>query len=228
MAALKKYMFDLDFDAQLPEPEPEPAPSPDGELPVEPPPPPTFSEFELEEAKRIARAEGHAAGVAEAAEVTERRRAEALAALAQGLANVMAAQRDGIDALRREGLLLAMAVLKKLYPELARLHGLEEIAGVIRECLAQIEEAARLTVRANPDMLEGVRAEAGRVAEEAEFEGKIMFTADAKLALGDCRVEWGNGGADRDQALLWAEIDAIVARAIDSLRRPAGATPGAP
>jgi len=227
MAALKKYMFDLDFDAQAPEPEPAPVPEEGAEAPAEPPPPPTFSEFELEEAKRIARDEGHAAGVAEAAEVTERRRAEALVALANGFRNVMVAQHEGIDALRREGVLLGVAILKKLHPELARLHGLEEIGGVIRECLAQIEEAARLTVRTHPDLLDGVRGEAGRVAEEAEFEGKIVFTADPKLALGDCRVEWGNGGADRDQALLWAEIDAIVARAIDVLRHPAGAAQAA-
>ena len=229
MAALKKYMFDLDFDAEPAAPDvPEPMPAEEGEMPVEePPPPPTFSEFELEEAKRVAHAEGHAAGVAEASEVTERRRAEALTALALGFAAVQAAQREGFETVRREAIQLALSVVKKMHPELARQHGIEEIAGVIRECLASIDEAARLTVRAHPEMLDGVRTEAARVAEEAEFEGKIVYTADAKLAPGDCRVEWGNGGADRDQALLWAEIDGIVARAIEGLGHPAGAAPAA-
>src|SRR5579862_3807847 len=121
MAALKKYMFDLDFDALPDEPEPEPmvaAPleGEEGE-PIEAPPPPTFSEFEMEEAKRIAFAEGHDAGVAEAAEVTERRHAEAMAALAAGFAGVMAAQKDGLDTMRREAILLAQSVVKKLHPE---------------------------------------------------------------------------------------------------------------
>ena len=228
MAALKKYMFDLDFDAVEPElppmPELEVGPG-EGEPVEEAPPAPTYSQTELDEAQRAAHAEGHAAGVREAAEVTERRSAEALVALAQGFAGVMAAQRDGFDTMRREAVALAQAVLKKLHPEMARRHGLEDIGGVIRECLLQVEEATRLTVRVHPDLLEGVRGEAARVAEESEFDGKILFVADAKLALGDCRVEWGNGGADRDQAQLWTEIDAIVARAIDGMRIAPGIVP---
>ncbi len=225
MAALKKYMFDLDFDAIAPQ-QPDVAP----EKPVdvsadeEAPPPPTFSEFEMEEAKRVAFAEGHTVGTVEAAAGTERSQAEALAALAAGLVKVMAVQREGIETARRDAVHLALAVVKKLHPEMARLHGLEEIAGVVRECLMQIEEAARLTIRVHPNMLEGVRTEAARVAEEAEFEGKILYATDPKLAQGDCRVEWGNGGADRDQALLWAEIDTIVARAIDGMRAATGTT----
>jgi len=230
MAALKKYMFDLDFDAVPLEPLAMEIVEPvEGELAeeVEAPPPPTFTEFELDEAKRLAFAEGHGAGVAEAAEVTERSHADALTALAAGFAGVMAAQREAMDTRGREAAHLAVAVIKKLHPEMARLHGVEEITGVIHECLMQVDDATRLTVRAHPDLLEGVRGAAVRVAEEAEFDGKMQFVADPKLALGDCRVEWGNGGADRDQALLWAEIDAIVARAIDGMVAAPGTSPAA-
>jgi flagellar assembly protein FliH len=230
MAALKKYMFDLDFDAVPLEPLPTEIAEPiEGEAVIEEeaPPPLTFTEFEMEEMKRLGYSEGHDAGVAEAAEVTERRHAEALAALAAGFTAVMAAQREAMDALGRDAIQLAVAVVRKIHPEMARLHGLEDISGVIRECLLQVDDATRLTVRAHPDLLEGVRAEAGRVAEEAEFDGKMQFVADPKLALGDCRVEWGNGGADRDQALLWTEIEAIVARAIDGMRGAPGTVPAA-
>jgi len=229
MAALKKYMFDLDFDA-LPDeaPPPEPVAVPvEGEEMGEAPPPATFSEFEMDEAKRQAFAEGHDAGVAEAAEVTERIHVQALTALSAGFASVLAAQKESLDALRREALQLAQAIVKKLHPEMARRHGAEEIAGVIHECLMQVDEAARLTVRVNPDLLEAVRVEAVRVSEEAEFDGKMQFVADAKLAIGDCRVEWGNGGADRDQALLWADIDAIVARAMAGMVAAPAAAPAA-
>lgn len=230
MAALKKYMFDLDFDAVAamePEVPVEAAPTGEDEVAAEAPPPPTFSEFEMDEARRIAFAEGHDAGVTEATEVTARRQAEALTALAAGFAQVQAAQRQGIESLRQEAAQLALAIVKKLQPEMARLHGIEEIAGVIHECLMQIDEAQRLTVRAHPDLIEGVRVEAARVVEEAEFEGKILYTADPKLALGDCRVEWGNGGGDRDQALLWSEIETIVTRAIESMRAAPGLNPAA-
>jgi flagellar assembly protein FliH len=226
---LKKYMFDLDFDALPNELPPEPAAvvpieGEEGQM-AEAPPPPTFSEFEMDEAKRIAWDEGHTAGVAEAAEVTERRQAEALAALAAGFAGVLLAQKENMDGLRREAVQLALAIVKKLHPEMVRRHGVEEIGGAIHECLMQLDEPVRLTVRVHPDLLDNVRAEATRVAEEAEFEGKMQFVADAKLAPGDSRVEWGNGGADRDQALLWAEIETIVARAMSGTTAAPAAAP---
>ncbi len=230
MAALKKYMFDLDFGAMEPM-----APLESSDQPLETedaiaedaPPPPTFSEFDLEEARRSGFAEGHDAGVAEASEVTERHQAEALAALAAGFAQVQKAQRDGIEGLRRDAVQLALTIVKKMLPTMAHRYGIDEIGGVIHECLMQIDDAQRLTVRAHPDLLEGVRAEAARVAEEAEFEGKVIYTADPKLALGDCRVEWGNGGGDRDQAMLLAEIETIITRAIDGMRAAPGSTPAA-
>jgi flagellar assembly protein FliH len=228
---LKKYMFDLDFGAMEPVAPVEQLDMPveaEGDvLPEDAPPPPTFSEFELDEARRIAFAEGHDAGVAEAAEVTERRQAEALTALATGFATVQAAQKDGIESVRHDAAQLALSIVKKMLPAMTQRYGVDEIAGVIHECLMQIDDAQRLTVRAHPDLLEGVRAEAARVAEEAEFEGKIIYTADPKLALGDCRVEWGNGGGDRDHAQLWSEIETIVTRAIEGMRTAAGTGPAA-
>jgi flagellar assembly protein FliH len=72
----------------------------------------------------------------------------------------------------------------------------------------------RITVRVHPTLVEAVRQQCGRAAEAASFEGKLIVTADAKIAPGDCRVEWGDGGAERDQTRLWAEIDAVVERAL--------------
>jgi flagellar assembly protein FliH len=228
---LKKYMFDLDFGAM--EPMAPDAPidvlpvGTEDEIPADLPPPPTFSEFELDEARRMAFDEGHTAGVAEAAEVTERCQAEALAALAAGFAQVQAAQATGIESVRTEAAQLALSIIKKMLPTMTHRYGIDEIGGVVHECMMQIDDAQRLTVRAHPDLLEGVRAEAVRVAEDAEFEGKMIFTADPKLTPGDCRVEWGNGGGDRDQAILWSEIETIITRAIDGMRAAPGQTPAA-
>lgn len=227
---LKKYMFDLDFgtlNPVVPVAQAETQAAPEDEIAADAPPPPTFSEFEMDEARRIAFAEGHDAGVAEAAEVTERRQAEALTALAAGFVQIQAVQKDGIESVRQDATQLALSIVKKMLPAMTQRYGVDEVAGVIHECLMQIDDAQRLTVRAHPDLLEGVRVEAARVAEEAEFEGKIIYTADPKLALGDCRVEWGNGGGDRDQANLWADIENIVARAIEGMRTAAGMSPAA-
>ena len=52
------------------------------------------------------------------------------------------------------------------------------------------------------------------MAAQAGFEGKIVLLAQSDLQAGDVRVEWADGGAERDIGLLWREIDAIVERAV--------------
>src|SRR3546814_7302027 len=46
------------------------------------------------------------------------------------------------------------------------------------------------------------------------FEGKLVFLADERLKTGDLRVEWADGGAERNQKALWQEIDAVIARVL--------------
>lgn len=213
MAQLKKYLFDRDFGMPRLHHEAEVAETVVIEEPPPPPPPPSFSEEELEAARVAAYAEGRESGLRDSATAAERRQADALSAIAEGLRQLVAAHQAAEDRRQREAMELALAALRRLHPELARREGLDEIAGVVRECLLRLDGVVRVTVRVNPDQIEAVRGEAGRVAEETAFPGKLLFTPDAHLGVGDCRVEWGNGGAERDQKQLWAEIDAIIARA---------------
>jgi flagellar assembly protein FliH len=71
-----------------------------------------------------------------------------------------------------------------------------------------------VTVRANPEMLESVRERAELVSQAVAFDGKLVYAADPRVAFGDCRVEWGDGGAERDLARSWEEIEAVLARAL--------------
>lgn len=223
---LRKYLFDRDFGA----PRPQPAPEIVVIAPEEPPPPPsppTFSEAELASARQAAYGDGRAAGLKEAAAAAERRQADALAALADALRALVADWREDAVRRQREAFDLGMAVLRRLQPELARRHALEEIGGVVHECLARLDAAPRLSIRVNPAHLDGVRAEAERVVADMGFDGKIVFAGDAHVAPGDCRVEWGDGGAERDQARLWEEIESILARAFaeGDAAAPAGERP---
>ncbi len=46
------------------------------------------------------------------------------------------------------------------------------------------------------------------------FEGRMVITADAALGSGDCRVEWADGGINRDRAATEAAIAEVVTRYI--------------
>jgi flagellar assembly protein FliH len=219
MAKLQKFLFDLDFDAPA-------APAGDrladgmiadiAEMMEEelPPPPPTFSEEDLSLAREQAFAAGHQTGVEETMAATERLHAEALAVITQQLSALADIQAEANDACLRDAIAVAVTVVRKLQPEMGRANALDEISGVVRECLAHIEKDVRVTIRVNPEHMDSIRHYANQAAEATGFDGKLVYAGDPRIALGDCRVEWGDGGAERDQERLWAEIDATIARAM--------------
>src|SRR5690606_33681384 len=118
-------------------------------------------------------------------------------------------------------------------PQLARTHNLEEVHTVIEQCLERLRDEPRVVIRCADADLDALRERAEQAKVRSGFEGKLVFLADERLASGDLRVEWADGGAERDQKRLWQEIDAIIARALApngetaATKQPAAATPAA-
>ncbi len=54
------------------------------------------------------------------------------------------------------------------------------------------------------------------------FEGRLVILAEPEIALGDCRVEWADGGVIRDRAAIEAAIDDAVEPLYRRLPRRAG------
>ncbi len=227
MAKLQKFLFDLDFDA------PPPKAVPDADLdedlsfaeadeppPPPPPPPPTFSEEDLMVARAQATEAGREAGRLEAETATERLLAASLQTIGEMLRDLQTQQAAANEDRMRDSVSVALAVVRKLQPEMSRENALDEIAAVIRECLTHIEDDVRVTVRVNAAHIEAIRQYGRQAAETTGFEGKLIYTADPRIEPGDCRVEWGDGGMERDQARLWTEIDATIARALGAEPAP--------
>lgn len=212
---VRKFLFDTSFDPEVRRPEPrrpEPAPEPEA------PPPPSFSEQELEAAREAAFREGLEQGreqaLAEAREAAEAAGARALTLLAERLKQAL----EQLDAQREaatvEVLGSAMAVLRKLFPLLGERHGLTEIEGLVRGCLERLHEEPRVVVRAPDALLDALRGRMDELKLEAAYEGRVVLLADDGLGPADARIEWADGGAERDGRRLWAEIDEILSHAV--------------
>jgi flagellar assembly protein FliH len=220
VAVVRKFTFDNDFDApraaaQKPQPE-----AVIEDLPPPPPPPPTFSEAELAaavaEARKTAIAEGQAKGKADATAQTEKQTATALTAIATAFAKIDGEVQAAAGALRETSLELSLAMVRRLFPEFARQHGLEEVKELLGRCLDTLRTEPRFTVRVASGQAELLQGEVDTLARSRGFEGRIMVTAGEGLMPGDCRIEWSQGGMIRSADEIWKAIEAAMEQALVS------------
>ena len=202
MVAVRKFLFDsLDFDAE----------EPTGPIiPAEPElPEPTFSQAELDGVRAAAFAEGRAAGLTEARDGQQQSVAAMLARIAAQTETLVSAEAARSEQAQSESVRLAITILRKMLPGLARRHGLTEIEAMIGDCLADLADEPRVVVRVHDRMLDALKGRIEEVALERGFAGKLVLLADPSLMDTDCRVEWADGGAERDIGRLWQQIERL-------------------
>lgn len=214
-AAPSKFLFDLDFAASE-------------NNPAEP----TISD--AEHAARVAEAEaagyrnGFAAGEAQAraqaqAEV-ERRIAEALEAIGRGLSTLAGGLGAMETRLETEALGVAVEVARKLAPELIAREPMAEIEALATECFRQLVRAPHVAVRVNDGLYDAACEKLAALALTRGYDGRLVVLGEPQIAIGDCRIEWADGGITRDRPAIEAAIIEAVKRYV-SARQPAGADP---
>jgi flagellar assembly protein FliH len=219
VAVVRKFTFDNDFDA--PRAAPKPAPEVVVEdLPPPPPPAPTFSEAELEaavaEARKAALAEGQSKGKADATAQTERQTAAALTAIGTQFAKIDGEVQAAVGELRETTVEISLAMVRRLFPEFARQHGLEEVKELLGRCLDTLRTEPRFTVKVASGQAETLKGEVEALAQSRGFEGRIVVAADEGLKPGDCRIEWSQGGMIRSADEIWKAIEAAMEQALIS------------
>ncbi len=207
MSNVKKFTFDLDFDA----PEEPEVPEPEVEEEVEPEiVVPTFSEEELAEARTEAFAAGKEEGRKEAADATEQRLLESIEKASVHLNDIFARQIEANHEIAREMITISTAIAQKMFPDLNARNALGEVERVVQETLKAVTEEPRIQIMVNPELREPLTDRLATMTHRAGFEGKVFVNPDPSMPLGDCRIEWSNGAAVRDADALWGMIDNII------------------
>jgi len=197
----EKFLFDTSFE-------------PAAEARAKAKPRPKYFDEDLARARAEGVAEGRDAGTREALSGIEQSIARSLDALAQQLPALRQTQIDACQAQSADALRAAVAVARKILPNLARRDGLAEIEALVRDSLERLRDEPRIVVRVADALLDPVRDRVSAAAAQAGYDGKIVFLAQDSLQPGDVRVEWADGGIERDSARLWREIDATIQRLV--------------
>lgn len=226
MAEQRRYMFDMDFTPGAPPPQAAEGgdPAVDGAPQVqdEPPPPPAamFSEEELNLARDTAFEEGRRIGFSEGQEAAGVQIAQALDAITRSLPAVAEAQSKANDLILSDAVKLAMATMRRAMPATAEKYAFDEVAKVVADLVPHLLDEPRIIVRVALPLVDTMRQRLEQVAHSTGFEGRMVVQEDARLGPGDCKVEWADGGAERDLSRLLNEMDQIVDRAFESASIP--------
>jgi flagellar assembly protein FliH len=181
---------------------------------------PTITLVEAErrraDAESVAYRNGFAAGQAQAEKEASERIAAALAVIADGLSRIERAMSEIEARLETEAVDVAVAVGEKLAAALIEREPVAEIAALAAGCFRQLVAAPHVAVRIGPDIYDEAKHKLEEIARLNGFEGRLTVLADANLLAGDCRIEWAEGGVDRDRAAASAAIEDVVNRYVSA------------
>jgi flagellar assembly protein FliH len=206
MSAPTKFLFDVDFTRGS------------DRRPAEPTITLAEHVVKLAETETAACRRGYADGQTDAGIETGRRLADALERIAMNLAKAA----DTIQAIETrlecEAVEVAVAVARKLAPALIAREPFAEIAALASDCFRHLVAAPHIAVRVSEGLYDVTREKLENIVRARGFEGRLIVLAEADMAPGDCRIEWADGGINRDSAVAEAAISDAVASYVSARR----------
>ena len=202
---LSGVLYAEDFDMPEPTLTPSPAAPPVPEpIKLEP----TFSLADLRHAAARAQEEGRALERHDTELNVAALKAEALGRIADALNQARAdAGRIAADAAAATAETVLAAVAAVL-PEFARSRGQDEAAALLRLLLPAMSHEPRLSIRAHPSMIEGLRQETAALLQDGPTA--VDWLGSETLPPGDIGIRWRDGMMVRDVAALCAQVAALV------------------
>ena len=161
---------------------------------------------------------------------------EAMAAQSQSLAlgriaEVAMTAISQLDALaaeaRAEALTVALAAARRIADTALNRFPLDVVEHTIRQCLAEAAHEPRVVIRVGMDLAEDLKSRLAAITDEVGFAGRIVIMPDARTAAADCRLEWTDGGVERNAAAIAERIESALERFMEADRRRAEQTIGA-
>jgi flagellar assembly protein FliH len=206
----RKFLFDHSFDGMGRDPEmPGDEPDPQGEAAAR-----EASAAALAAARAEGLNEGYARGFSDGESSNAAREGAALETIAAAFERLSVSAAEAELARTREAARLAVAIARRMVPVLARSAGFAEVEAVVADCLRRALDEPRLVLRVAEEFFDVASRRVEPLARQAGFAGPVIVLADPQLAAADCRVEWADGGAERNTARLWRDIESALSNTL--------------
>ncbi|MBE7638578.1 hypothetical protein GUA87_17105 [Sneathiella sp. P13V-1] len=206
MSSNAKFLFDTEFGS---------ANIPKKEKPEEVQAPPLlYTEEDRLRFTEEAIQQGYKDGQQAALSGIEASSSELLNAIAGQLGGISQTHIDGVGNIRKEAASLAIAIAKKLAPALMARQPETEVLQMIEQCLVDLHDEPRIVIRASAQVSSTLQDRIDQLQSISGFQGKIILVPDEALLGSDCRIEWADGGVERNMDKTLEQMETIVERFI--------------
>jgi flagellar assembly protein FliH len=167
--------------------------------------------FTPEEVEAV-RQEAFAQGAQNAEAAANAALANALKIAAAQAAELLKRQDAQLAAIRAEASQLAVDAARHVAGHALAQSPLSEIAVTLSRALHEYHDEPRLVVRLNPALSAPLQARLPGLIETEGFIGRVVVAGDTALRGADCRIEWADGGLERDTGKIFAALEAEIQR----------------
>lgn len=170
----------------------------------------TLRKDKLEDIRDAAYAEGLEAGRTEIMNSLEQSCTQLMQNISVATENLHMRQDEQISLMNKESAKLAHAIIEKLAPALVNQTPLAEIELLVQQCLKNSPLEPRLVIRIDEAILPALEEKIDGLKQENGFPGKVILISEPMANISDCRVEWANGGAERNFDKLLETIESTL------------------
>lgn len=166
---------------------------------------PVFTQDEMDAAKAAAREDGYrqgtedgrAAAWREAMQSVEKQTSDTLTVIVNLIKELLTRSQNDSQAAFAAALDFAMAVCRKAVPALSERHAIGEISALLEKNFRFLKDEPKISLRLNPQLADRIKPMLAGLVKRESFGGQIAVVRDDSLPVGDCRIEWKNGGLER-------------------------------
>ncbi|MET0277278.1 MAG: FliH/SctL family protein [Pseudorhodoplanes sp.] len=205
MSSPAKFMFDIDFAA----------PKAANTIAL------AEHQVQLGEAESRGYRNGFSEGQREAQGETARRLAIAMEDIAHTLDRLARGLSIVEKRVEAEAVEVAVATGRKLASELVAREPFAEIQALAIACFRDLVATPHVVVRLNDALYEDAQTRLADIARKVGFDGRLLVLAEPDIGVGDCKIEWADGGMTRDHAAADHLIGETVRRFLEGRRMDA-------
>jgi flagellar assembly protein FliH len=107
---------------------------------------------------------------------------------------------------------LAIAIARKVAGHAVARYPMDELERVVSQVLHDFHDEPRLVIRVAPALLTQVQSRIETLAAAQGFAGRAVVAAEPALGGADARIEWSDGGVERDVNAIFAALEQEIER----------------